>query len=359
MWLGWGAVLTTTRILAFLRVSLHVLLALLLLVGVATAGWSWQAMCLAVPFALLYLAGTLAYNKGARFAPAITYSWLAAVLGLWVILTLHEAAFVWLEFPLVILACFVLPTIPGLLAAAAVWALTLSVTAAAGLSAIVGPTIGTIVAVGIYHFYQALRAEADHYKQLLETSGVLQERARLAREVHDTMAQGLSSIFLLGRTLEKQLESPAAKNIAATIVATAQENLREARRFVAINSGPTEALSTRLRRLAENAESRQRALGGTLDVTVTAVDIPEPVAGVIERVAREGLSNIVRHAGASKAVVTVDTVGDVAVIDVYDNGRGITGPEGYGLKGLRARVEEAGGTLNIEGNVLAAEVPLR
>ena len=73
---------------------------------------------------------------------------------------------------------------------------------------------------------------------------------------------------------------------------------------------------------------------------------------------REGLSNIVRHAGASSAVVTVDRLGATATIDVFDNGRGITGPEGYGLKGLRARVEEVGGELTVEGNVLAATLPV-
>lgn len=79
---------------------------------------------------------------------------------------------------------------------------------------------------------------------------------------------------------------------------------------------------------------------------------------MVERVVREGLGNIVRHAGASVAVVTVDRLGDQATVDVYDNGRGITGPEGYGLKGLRARVNDAGGTLTVEGNVLAAKLPL-
>ena len=73
---------------------------------------------------------------------------------------------------------------------------------------------------------------------------------------------------------------------------------------------------------------------------------------------REGLSNIVRHAGASKAVITVDKLGATATIDVFDNGRGISGKEGYGLKGLRARVEEIGGELSVEGNVLAATLPV-
>jgi len=99
-------------------------------------------------------------------------------------------------------------------------------------------------------------------------------------------------------------------------------------------------------------------LGTPLDVRVNAVDLPEPAASVTERIVREGLSNIVRHAGADVAVVTVDKLGAQATVDIYDNGRGITGPEGFGLKGLRARVEEAGGELTVEGNVLAATLPL-
>ena len=364
---------TTNRILTFLRVSLHVLVAVLLLVGVVARGWNPLAICMAVPFALLYLAGTVAYNEGKRFPRAAMYTWLAAVLALWVVMALHAAEFVWLEFPLVILVSVVLPTWSGIAVAALLLAFTLSVTApGAGIGGVVGPLLGTVLALLIYHSYRALRAEADHYKHLAyelqathmelaaaeHASGVLEERARLSREVHDTIAQGLSSIVLLGRTLDKQITEPGAKQILDTIRATASDNLAEARRFVAVNAGPAEPLPRRLEELARGAEGRQQALGQRLTVDLNVEDVPEPAAGVIERVVREGLSNIVRHAGATRAVVTVEKLGDVATVDVFDNGRGITGPEGYGLRGLRARVAEVGGTLSVEGNVLAASIPL-
>lgn len=364
---------TTNRILTFLRVSLHVLVAVLLLVGVVSSGWNPLAICMAVPFALLYLAGTVAYNEGKRFPRAAMYTWLAAVLALWVVMALHAAEFVWLEFPLVILVSVVLPTWSGIAVAALLLAFTLSVTApGAGIGGVVGPLLGTVLALLIYHSYRALRAEADHYKHLAyelqathmelaaaeHASGVLEERARLSREVHDTIAQGLSSIVLLGRTLDKQITEPGAKQILDTIRATAADNLAEARRFVAVNAGPAEPLPRRLEELARGAEGRQQALGQRLTVDLNVEDAPEPAAGVIERVVREGLSNIVRHAGATRAVVTVEQLGDVATVDVFDNGRGITGPEGYGLRGLRARVAEVGGTLSVEGNVLAASIPL-
>lgn len=364
---------TTNRILTFLRVSLHVLVAVLLLVGVVSSGWNPLAICMAVPFALLYLAGTVAYNEGKRFPRAAMYTWLAAVLALWVVMALHAAEFVWLEFPLVILVSVVLPTWSGIAVAALLLAFTLSITApGAGIGGVVGPLLGTVLALLIYHSYRALRAEADHYKHLAyelqathmelaaaeHASGVLEERARLSREVHDTIAQGLSSIVLLGRTLDKQITEPGAKQILDTIRATASDNLAEARRFVAVNAGPAEPLPRRLEELARGAEGRQQALGQRLTVDLNVEDVPEPAAGVIERVVREGLSNIVRHAGATRAVVTVEKLGDVATVDVFDNGRGITGPEGYGLRGLRARVAEVGGTLSVEGNVLAASIPL-
>lgn len=364
---------TTNRILTFLRVSLHVLVAVLLLVGVVSSRWNPLAICMAVPFALLYLAGTVAYNEGKRFPRAAMYTWLAAVLALWVVMALHAAEFVWLEFPLVILVSVVLPTWSGIAVAALLLAFTLSVTApGAGIGGVVGPLLGTVLALLIYHSYRALRAEADHYKHLAyelqathmelaaaeHASGVLEERARLSREVHDTIAQGLSSIVLLGRTLDKQITEPGAKQILDTIRATASDNLAEARRFVAVNAGPAEPLPRRLEELARGAEGRQQALGQRLTVDLNVEDVPEPAAGVIERVVREGLSNIVRHAGATRAVVTVEKLGDVATVDVFDNGRGITGPEGYGLRGLRARVAEVGGTLSVEGNVLAASIPL-
>ena len=154
-------------------------------------------------------------------------------------------------------------------------------------------------------------------------------------------------------------DSPStARDTLTTIRDTAADNLAEARRFVAAGVSD-EPLTGRIERLARSAESRQRALGSTLQVRVDAVDLPEPAASVAERVVREGLSNVVRHAEASVAVVTVNKLGGQATVDVFDNGRGIDGPEGYGLKGLRSRVEEAGGELTVEGNVVAATLPVK
>ena len=376
--------LSTTRLLDFLRVSLHVLVAVLLavgLVGQLRIGAPLAALALPLTFACVYMAGTVWHFHGKAYPAWAPYAWLAVVSALWVGLVQMSGEFVWLEFPLVMLACVLLTTWWELAATAAFLAVALTATApGGGPGAVIGPTIGTVLAVIIVHAYQALRAEADHYRQMAEdlkaaqreaakaehAAGVAEERARLAREVHDTMAQGLSSIVLLGRAMDKQLtEGDPARETLDVIRSTASDNLAEARRFVAENSANTraqtparETLPARLERLARHAQDRQRALGEQLEVRVNAVDLPEPCASVAERVVREGLSNIVRHAGASSAVVTVDRLGATATIDVFDNGRGINGPEGYGLKGLRARVGEVGGELTVEGNVLAATLPV-
>lgn len=370
----------TNRILMLLGVSLHVLVALLLGVGLVAAERAGDldaaTGALVAVFALVYLAGTVWNNRGKAIPRGADAGWLALVVALWVLLGLRSAAFVWLEFPLVMLACFILPGGWGLAAAALLLAATLARTVPqAGWGGLIGPAIGTVLAVFIVYAYRALQEETEHYKVLEHAAGVAEERARLSREVHDTMAQGLSSIVLMGRALDKQLagleascpdgtngaQVAEARATLDTIRSTAAENLAAAREFVAANAPQSAPLPARLGELAAAAEARQHALGRDLTVRVQADGaeaIPEPAARVIERVVREGVSNIERHSNANQAVITVDMLGDTATVDVYDNGEGIGDTEGYGLSGLRARVAEAGGELTVDGSVLAASIPL-
>lgn len=380
---------TTSRILAFLRVSLHVLVALLLvvgLIGVRDSRVPALTVCLTAGFAALYLAGTVLHHRGKNLPRGAEWGWLAAVAALWGALVWASPDFAWLEFPLVMLACYLLPAPAGVAASLAAGAFTVAVMAPeTGIGGIIGPTIGTLVAVVASFAYQALRAEAEHYRliaarleatqmELAESqyqAGALQERTRLAREVHDTMAQGLSSIVLFGRVAGGHLESsdPArhdkAREILGTIVNTASENLAEARRFVAANSPVAAPLSERLEAVAASARSRQKAIDSPLDLTLIAPgadQITGEAADVVERIVREGVTNVVRHSHANKAVVTVEKLGSVATVDVFDDGTGVKRPAGHGLTGLRARVAEVEGTLELEdsprGTVLAARIPL-
>ncbi|OFU57297.1 two-component sensor histidine kinase, partial [Corynebacterium sp. HMSC11D10] len=265
--------------------SLHVLVAVLLVVGLMgqlRIDDPLPGLVLSTVFAAVYMAGTVWHYEGRAYPSWAPYAWLAVVAALWVGLVQVSADFVWLEFPLVMLACVILPRWWELVAAAGLLCVSLVAVAAPGgnIGAVVGPSIGTVLAVFIVHAYRALRAEADHYKQMADdlrsaqreraaaehAAGVAQERARLAREVHDTMAQGLSSIVLLGRALDKQLgDDAAARETLDVIRSTAADNLAEARRFVKINSADTVsvedkpqrvALPVRLERLARAASDR-------------------------------------------------------------------------------------------------------
>ena len=175
--------LSTTRILDLLRVSLHVLVAVLLAVGLMgqlRIDDPLPGLVLSTVFAAVYMAGTVWHYEGRAYPSWAPYAWLAVVAALWVGLVQVSADFVWLEFPLVMLACVILPRWWELLAAAGL--LCVSLWAVAGpsvgpgvgsgaggnIGAVVGPSIGTVLAVFIVHAYRALRAEADHYKQMAD-----------------------------------------------------------------------------------------------------------------------------------------------------------------------------------------------
>ena len=118
--------------------------------------------------------------------------------------------------------------------------------------------------------------------------------------------------------------------------------------------------------------SRVKALGEdtTFELVVSGSGkVPAQIKKVIVRAAQEGLNNVSKHAHASRAVVTLGLFEDAVTLDVVDNGGGVTASpsrdnkdHGFGLTGLRDRVESVGGTMNLEsgeGTALAARIPLK
>ena len=118
--------------------------------------------------------------------------------------------------------------------------------------------------------------------------------------------------------------------------------------------------------------SRVKALGEetTFELVVSGSGkVPGRIKEVIVRAAQEGLNNVIKHAHASRAVVTLGLFEDAVTLDVVDNGCGVsaspsTGEKdhGFGLAGLRTRVERVGGTMNLEygdGTALAVRIPLK
>lgn len=194
-------------------------------------------------------------------------------------------------------------------------------------------------------------AEANH------AQGVMAERERMAGEIHDTLAQGFASIIMLAQGVESVLRRDAgvdagvAADRLALIEATARENLAEARALVAAFSpvaldGTT--LTEAVRRLVdrftvETGLAVRLALGHGLDGLGRDQEV------VLLRSIQEALANVRRHAVARTVVVRLASTAEGAVVDVIDDGTGFdtASPRGFGLAGMRSRVDQVGGQFDV------------
>lgn len=217
----------------------------------------------------------------------------------------------------------------------------------------------------------ALQAQAS---AAAHAAGVAAERARLARDFHDTLAQGLAAI---GAQLENADADLADDHPAAPRVRTAldlsRSSLAEARRSVqALRPGPLsdDGLVTALRATVELWQE-QHDIPARLEVSGPVDPGDEDVQVALLRFTQEGLANVARHSRASTATVTASRVGDELIVDVFDDGVGFDvstlGPGdatgGFGLAGARERLAAVGATLSIEssvggGTTVTATVPL-
>jgi signal transduction histidine kinase len=188
-------------------------------------------------------------------------------------------------------------------------------------------------------------------------AGVLAERQRLSGEIHDTVAQGFTSIIMLLQAADADVERQpaAARGHLALALETARDNLAEARALVAalapagLEPG---ALDAALRRLAATADGHPGP-AARFEVRGTAVPLPRPAEVMLLRVAQEALANARKHARAGQVVVCLRYGEGQVSLDVTDDGSGFDPGQaagGYGLPGMRARAEEAGGRLQVRSS---------
>ena len=212
---------------------------------------------------------------------------------------------------------------------------------------------------------EATRAElaAAHHQ-----AGVQAERHRLAGEIHDTLAQGFTSIVTLLQAGQASLDaaSPARRCLDLALL-TARENLAEARTLVtALTPATLEAgtLGDTVRRVT-SATRAQAGIEAHAEMTGTARRLPTGTEVVLLRVCQEALANVRKHADARQVRVRLCYAGTTVRLTVTDDGKGFdpggtTG--GYGLKGMRDRVSQVGGTVEVasvpgRGTEVSAEVP--
>jgi signal transduction histidine kinase len=201
---------------------------------------------------------------------------------------------------------------------------------------------------------------------------VLDERGRMAREIHDTIAHGLTGIVTQLEAAEHVKDRPADRQRHIdNALRLARESLSEARRSV--QASRPEALEQASLPEALAKVAREWSAIHGIDVQVTTTGAPSPLHPEIEmallRTAQEALANVARHAHASRAGVTLSYMGDVVTLDVRDDGIGFEIPEdrasesgGFGLTTMRQRVTRVAGTLAVEsepggGTAVSARVP--
>jgi two-component system sensor histidine kinase DesK len=197
-----------------------------------------------------------------------------------------------------------------------------------------------------------LRMAHEEIEQLAKTA----ERERIARDMHDVLGHSLSLIVLkselAGRLLDSQ-PTRAALEIAE-IETAARRALAEVRRT--ITGYRSEGFASELTRAAQVLKTA----GVRLNKPAKAPYLTPRHEATLSLVLREAVTNIVRHADASECSIEVFSEQDRTQLVIVDDGRGNIRQEGNGLRGMRERVQELGGSLSLEstrGTRLHIELP--
>ncbi|WP_035303319.1 sensor histidine kinase [Actinokineospora inagensis] len=223
----------------------------------------------------------------------------------------------------------------------------------------------------------ALEENAGLHAQLLvqaREAGVLDERQRMAREIHDTLAQGLAGILTQLQAAEQHLDDPATSSRhVANAMNLARESLTEARRTVHAVE-PAALAEARLPEAIGDVARRWSEVNQVTAILTTTGDA-RPMHADVEvallRTAQEALANVAKHARAGRVGLTLSYMEDLVTLDVRDDGVGFdpnakrangSTQGGFGLTGMRQRVQRLAGRLEIEsepggGTAISAAVP--
>lgn len=354
----------------------------------------WRALAAGIVLVALYALGRRRVRvherpveeRGSTWWPE--RAWMLALLLAWAAMVLATPGALWIAFPLMLLQLHVLGPRWG----AGAVALTVAATVGFGLMRmpdgdgsvgyVIGPMIGGLVAIGFVVGLEAIVQQSQERQRALsdlaaarehladaERERVLAvERERMAREIHDTLAQGFSAVELLLRAAQDQPDRERATELVAQARAAAKENLAEARRVVrALAPGDLDG-STLLAAL-ERVASRVEGVDVHVRVTGQARGLDVAVETALLRIVQSALGNVTQHAAASRGDVTLTYTEAQIMLDIVDDGRGfdpaaaVTSGGGYGLEAMRSRVRELGGTLAVEtapgeGTALAVTIPL-
>ena len=305
--------------------------------------------------------------------------WWAAALTLeWLVLLTLSVEATYLVFALFFIYMHVLGTIRG---TATVVLTTIVAVVAFGMhrgfdaAGVIGPVLGAGVAIVIGLGYEALTREVARRQRLIDeltqargqlaaverAAGVVAERERLVREIHDTVSQSLSSIVMLlhvaqreGTGTDKGRERVEQARIAAG------DALAETRSFIHALAPPslrTGGIADALQRLGETTEQTS-GLRVRVDVSGYSGTLPTPVETALLRIAQSAVANVTQHAQATRVDLTLSRLDDEVILDVVDDGVGFdpslledpsrAGRPSFGLLAMQDRAAALGGHLVVE-----------
>jgi len=227
------------------------------------------------------------------------------------------------------------------------------------------------------HLIAQLQAARQELAQAERLAGVMQERQRLAANIHDTVAQGFTSIVMALESVNMSLlaNDEGIRPMLERIDRIARESLAETRALLwALQPEVFERASLPEFLLALATRwSEEHGIPVQTMITGEVVALRPEIEVTLLRAAQEALANVWRHAQASSVVLTLSYMDETIVLDVQDDGKGFDARSvlataraqstgGFGLPALRERAEQQGGTLTVEsepgeGTTVALTIP--
>ncbi len=209
---------------------------------------------------------------------------------------------------------------------------------------------GDLLRLGSYLFFvMGAARELDAYWRDHATVAVFEERQRVARELHDGLAQELS--FIRSQTAAMAAGTPPP-NMVGHLAAAAERALEESRRAIETLADEARApLQQALRAAGEEVAARA---GAQVEVHVQAPAVAPAIAEALLRVVREAVGNAVRHGRARRVVVHLLCDNHALRLTVEDDGQGFSSDkahQGFGLRSMRERVEALGGELSVRSEI--------
>ncbi|MFT2748760.1 sensor histidine kinase [Clavibacter sp. Sh2036] len=243
-----------------------------------------------------------------------------------------------------------------------------------------GLSLGGTIALGLWitriadlsrerlQLLEGLRAAQAQVEELGREAGTARERERLSADIHDTVAQDLTGVVMLAQRGRRELRGADPSAVEATLALledSARDALTQTRAIVAATAPVelTDGLAAALRRMGARLE-RETGTPVAVRADAGADPVDRDAEVVLLRCAQEGLANVRRHAGATAVELGLARDGADLVLVVRDDGRGFDAArasDGYGLAGMRRRLDAAAGRLDVasgpRGTVLTARIP--